>query len=160
LANALALRERRRERRYARETNRLRHLLDRDASSGKQLHRPHDPNFANERAQAKAHFPMAPPEQRPRRLAGDRTGARHRGVLEIVPDIGDHSLELRRSRRRVLRSLKANGVSMIYVSHRLDEILAISDCLVVLRDGRAVDARRTADAMPESLDRRDHWPAA
>lgn len=52
---------------------------------------------------------------------------------------------------RVLRSLKANGVSMIYVSHRLDEIFAISDCLVVLRDGRVVDARRTADATPEGL---------
>ena len=52
---------------------------------------------------------------------------------------------------RVLRSLKANGVSMIYVSHRLDEIFAISDCLVVLRDGRVVDARRTAEATPEGL---------
>jgi ribose transport system ATP-binding protein len=40
---------------------------------------------------------------------------------------------------------------MIYVSHRLDEIFAISDRLLVLRDGRAVDARRTADADPESL---------
>jgi ribose transport system ATP-binding protein len=40
---------------------------------------------------------------------------------------------------------------MIYVSHRLDEVFAISDCLVVLRDGRVVDERRTADADPESL---------
>ena len=52
---------------------------------------------------------------------------------------------------RVLRQLKASGVSMIYVSHRLDEIFAISDCLVVLRDGKLVDARRTADATPEGL---------
>jgi len=52
---------------------------------------------------------------------------------------------------RVLRSLKESGVSMIYVSHRLDEVFAISDCLVVLRDGRVVDARRTADATPEGL---------
>ena len=40
---------------------------------------------------------------------------------------------------------------MIYVSHRLDEIFAISDSLVVLRDGKLVDARRTADATPEGL---------
>ena len=52
---------------------------------------------------------------------------------------------------RVLRKLKAQGVSMIYVSHRLDEIFAISDCLVVLRDGRVVDASRTADATASGL---------
>jgi ribose transport system ATP-binding protein len=52
---------------------------------------------------------------------------------------------------KVLRSLKVSGVSMIYVSHRLDEIFAISDCLVVLRDGRVVDSRRTEDATPEGL---------
>ena len=52
---------------------------------------------------------------------------------------------------RVLRSLKENDVSMMYVSHRLDEIFAISDCLVVLRDGHVVDARRTADATPKGL---------
>jgi ribose transport system ATP-binding protein len=51
----------------------------------------------------------------------------------------------------VLRELKRREVSMIYVSHRLDEIFAISDRLLVLRDGRAVDARRTAEADPESL---------
>jgi ribose transport system ATP-binding protein len=51
----------------------------------------------------------------------------------------------------VLRRLKAQGVSMIYVSHRLDEIFAISDCMTVLRDGRVVDSRRTADAEPEAL---------
>jgi ribose transport system ATP-binding protein len=52
---------------------------------------------------------------------------------------------------RVLRKLKAQGVSMIYVSHRLDEIFAISDSLVVLRDGRVVEACPTADATPEGL---------
>ena len=51
----------------------------------------------------------------------------------------------------VLRGLKKTGVSMIYVSHRLDEVFAISDCLLVLRDGKAVDQRRTSAASPESL---------
>jgi ribose transport system ATP-binding protein len=51
----------------------------------------------------------------------------------------------------VLRELKRQDVSMIYVSHRLDEVFAISDRLLVLRDGRAVDARRTAEGNPESL---------
>jgi ribose transport system ATP-binding protein len=51
----------------------------------------------------------------------------------------------------VLRGLKKSGVSMIYVSHRLDEVFAISDCLLVLRDGKAVDQRRTSEADPQSL---------
>ena len=51
----------------------------------------------------------------------------------------------------VLRELKRRDVSMIYVSHRLDEIFAISDRLLVLRDGRAVDARPTAQADAEGL---------
>ena len=51
----------------------------------------------------------------------------------------------------VLRGLKARGVSMMYVSHRLDEVFAISDCLVVLRDGKLIDQRRTVDADPENL---------
>jgi ribose transport system ATP-binding protein len=51
----------------------------------------------------------------------------------------------------VLRGLKRQGVSMIYVSHRLDEVFAISDTLVVLRDGRLVDRRKTSDAEPEGL---------
>jgi len=52
---------------------------------------------------------------------------------------------------RVLRSLKSSGVAMIYVSHRLDEIFAISDRLAVLRDGRLVDVRRTETAEPNRL---------
>jgi ribose transport system ATP-binding protein len=51
----------------------------------------------------------------------------------------------------VLRGLKRRGVSMIYVSHRLDEVFAISDRLLVLRDGCAVESRPTRDANPEDL---------
>lgn len=35
-----------------------------------------------------------------------------------------------------LRTLRARGVAMIYVSHRLDEVFEIADRMVVLRDGR------------------------
>ena len=37
-----------------------------------------------------------------------------------------------------IRSLRANGVSIIYVSHRLEEIFRIADRVTVLRDGKAV----------------------
>ena len=51
----------------------------------------------------------------------------------------------------VLRGLRSQGVGMIYVSHRLDEIFAISDRSVVMRDGRQVWAGRTADTTPAEL---------
>lgn len=35
----------------------------------------------------------------------------------------------------VVRSLKASGVAVIFISHRLDEVLAISDHIVVVRNG-------------------------
>lgn len=45
----------------------------------------------------------------------------------------------------VIRALKAEGTSVIYVSHFLDEIFEICDGLTVLRDGRTVGAFRIAD---------------
>jgi erythritol transport system ATP-binding protein len=37
---------------------------------------------------------------------------------------------------RVIRDLAADGVSIVYVSHRLEELVAIADEVTVLRDGR------------------------
>ncbi|MDR1579072.1 MAG: sugar ABC transporter ATP-binding protein [Synergistaceae bacterium] len=39
---------------------------------------------------------------------------------------------------RVIDELKANGVAIIYISHRLEEIMKIGDRVTVLRDGRLV----------------------
>ena len=52
---------------------------------------------------------------------------------------------------RVLRTARARGVGMIYVSHRLDEVFAVCDRLVVMRDGAVVDQRRVCDAAPDQL---------
>jgi ribose transport system ATP-binding protein len=52
---------------------------------------------------------------------------------------------------RVLRTLRSRGVGMIYVSHRLDEVFAVCDRLVVMRDGQVVDRRPVCDARPDSL---------
>ena len=41
----------------------------------------------------------------------------------------------------IIRDLKARGIGIIYVSHRLDEIFAIADRVMVLRDGRHVGTR-------------------
>ena len=39
---------------------------------------------------------------------------------------------------RLIRDLKERGVAIVYISHRLEEVLAIGDRVTVLRDGRAV----------------------
>lgn len=51
---------------------------------------------------------------------------------------------------RVMRELRDGGVSMIFVSHRLDEVLNISDAVSVLRDGTIV-ADYDQDAIKSSL---------
>lgn len=40
----------------------------------------------------------------------------------------------------VIEDLKANGVSIIYISHRLEELVRIGDYISVLRDGKLVEA--------------------
>ena len=47
---------------------------------------------------------------------------------------------------RVIRDLKAHGVAIIYISHRLEEILRIGDYVTILRDGR-----RQAEARVEEV---------
>ncbi|MGO9757085.1 MAG: sugar ABC transporter ATP-binding protein [Roseiarcus sp.] len=48
-----------------------------------------------------------------------------------------------------LRRLRARGVAMIYVSHRLDEVFEIADRMVVLRDGRVAGERLVAQTTPD-----------
>ena len=45
-----------------------------------------------------------------------------------------------------VRALKEKGVSVVFISHRLDEIMEITDRIVVLRDGEMVDSFDTATA--------------
>ena len=48
-----------------------------------------------------------------------------------------------------LRRLRNQGVGMIYVSHRLDEVFEIADRMVVLRDGTVAGECVVAEATPE-----------
>jgi ribose transport system ATP-binding protein len=50
-----------------------------------------------------------------------------------------------------LRRLRARGVGMIYVSHRLDEVFEIADRMVVLRDGRVAGVRQVAQTTPDQV---------
>ncbi|MFD6097984.1 sugar ABC transporter ATP-binding protein [Nocardiopsis flavescens] len=51
----------------------------------------------------------------------------------------------------VVRSLAAEGRSIIYISHRMDEIMEIGDRATVLRDGRTVGVFDVASTGPEAL---------
>jgi ribose transport system ATP-binding protein len=45
----------------------------------------------------------------------------------------------------MMRALRARGVAIIYISHRLEEVFAIADKVTVLRDGRYIATHPTSD---------------
>jgi simple sugar transport system ATP-binding protein len=53
----------------------------------------------------------------------------------------------------VLRALKEDGVSIVFISHKLNEVLEISDRVTVLRRGKRIDTVPTEGATEESLAR-------
>ena len=46
---------------------------------------------------------------------------------------------------KIIAELKKNGISIIYISHRMDEIFEISDRLTVFRDGRYVATKKISE---------------
>ncbi len=50
-----------------------------------------------------------------------------------------------------LRRLRADGIGMVYVSHRLDEVFRVADRVTVLRDGRRVANRLVSETSPDDL---------
>ena len=52
---------------------------------------------------------------------------------------------------QMIRSLKKQGISVVFVSHRLHEVLEISDRVTVLRDGRYIGTVRTADTTVDEI---------
>jgi ribose transport system ATP-binding protein len=51
----------------------------------------------------------------------------------------------------VIRRLAERGVALIYISHRLNEVFEVTDRVTVMKDGRVVADRPTADLTPDSL---------
>ncbi|UDL92589.1 sugar ABC transporter ATP-binding protein [Mesorhizobium sp. PAMC28654] len=42
---------------------------------------------------------------------------------------------------RILRKMKAQGIAIVYISHRLKEVLEIADDVTILRDGSMIESR-------------------
>jgi ABC-type sugar transport system ATPase subunit len=51
----------------------------------------------------------------------------------------------------LIRSLRDRGVLVIYVSHRLDELMQIADRIAVMKDGTIVDTRPPAETTPDEI---------
>jgi len=51
----------------------------------------------------------------------------------------------------LMRSLAANGVSVLFISHRIDEVFAVAQRLTVLRDGRHIATLPRSECDAESI---------
>ncbi len=51
----------------------------------------------------------------------------------------------------IIRRLKDRGVAVVYISHRLGEVMAIADRVTALRDGQLVATRNIADVSQDDM---------
>jgi ABC-type sugar transport system ATPase subunit len=75
------------------------------------------------------------------------------GAKVIVMDEPSSSLSAAETAElfRLVRELKSRGITLIYVSHRLEELFALCDHITVLRDGKHVITERIADTKPQRV---------
>jgi ABC-type sugar transport system ATPase subunit len=52
---------------------------------------------------------------------------------------------------RIIKSLKQNGISIIYISHKLEEVYEIADRIIVLRDGCCISNNLNKDILPDKI---------
>lgn len=71
----------------------------------------------------------------------------------VIMDEPTSSLTLTETDRlmRTVAGLKAHGVSIIFITHRLNEVMQCADRAVVLRDGRVVGALTRAELSPPAM---------
>ncbi len=51
---------------------------------------------------------------------------------------------------RLVRDLRDQGVAILFVSHRMEEVFQIADSVTVFRDGRLISTRPAAEVSPQS----------
>ena len=72
-------------------------------------------------------------------------------VLILDEHTASITVEEQRRLFDVIRELKAQGVTIIYISHRLDELFEICDRVSILRDGKYIDTVNIADTDKQGL---------
>jgi ribose transport system ATP-binding protein len=93
------------------------------------------------------HLPMAQ-----RQMIGIARALLHQSKL-LIMDEPTAALSERETGAlfNIIRQLRDQGVSILYISHRLEEIFEISDRVTVLRDGKLVDTKPTGDVGKSDL---------
>src|ERR671916_330 len=81
--------------------------------------------------------------------------ALYRGARVLVLDEPTAVLTAQESQDlfRVLRALKEDGTSVVFISHKLNEVLDVSDRVTVLRRGKKIDTVETEGSTERSLAR-------
>src|SRR5438094_2931141 len=54
---------------------------------------------------------------------------------------------------QVLRQMRARGETIVLITHKLDEVMSISDTVTVMRHGRTIARLRTAETTPQQIAR-------
>jgi len=52
---------------------------------------------------------------------------------------------------RIIENLKSQGLAVIFITHRLEEVFEIADRIIVFRDGKRVGALKINEAMPDKI---------
>jgi ABC-type uncharacterized transport system ATPase subunit len=81
--------------------------------------------------------------------------ARYRGAEILILDEPTAVLTPQEAKElfAIIRSLQAEGKSIIFITHKLNEVLDIADRITVLRQGKQVDTVPRVGATPEGLAR-------
>jgi ribose transport system ATP-binding protein len=80
-----------------------------------------------------------------------RALTRHAKVIimdEPTSSLSDNEVE---TLFELIRMLKADGHAIVYISHKLDEVMQLSDRITILRDGQKIKTINTADTTKEQL---------
>ena len=65
-------------------------------------------------------------------------------TANLSPAAAEHVLEM-------VKTLKAKGVSVIIINHRIEEVFHVTDRITVLKQGRNVGTRATSQADPDEI---------
>ncbi len=57
----------------------------------------------------------------------------------------------------IIHQLKAKGISIIYISHKLDEIFDFCDTVTVMRDGHVIDSKPITELTRSELIKKNGW---
>ena len=72
-------------------------------------------------------------------------------VRVLIMDEPTASLSAHEVRRlfRIIAALRREGVAILFISHRMEEVFEIADRVTVLRDGRWISTRQVSDVTPD-----------